>query len=156
LDAPVIDTPQINKKPESWAEAMAQYHEVKPGIAAMLEHAICQSFDDNVSLLLSPHQLESLNQETRQHFAQWLGKDVSWQERRDEAGESLLEQKQREKEAKTRQLWKNAEADPHVQALKHALNCRLVDVLPPSLPPNLPTDDKTLENEASALPDEDL
>jgi len=117
--------------PNSWEEAMQQYHKIKPGIAAMLEHVLCQRFDDEVTLLLDAHQQDAITTQDRQGFETWLKRTVIWGKRTTENGESLLQQKQREANEYKRKLWQDAENDPHVQALKQALNCRLVNVRPP-------------------------
>ncbi|MDQ6979961.1 MAG: DNA polymerase III subunit gamma/tau [Ghiorsea sp.] len=117
--------------PNTWEESMQQYHQIKPGIAAILEHVLCQRFDDEVLLLLDTHQQDAITTQDRQHFETWLKRKVIWEKRTTEDGESLLEQKQREANEYTRKLWQAAESDPHVQALKEALNCRLVNVRPP-------------------------
>ena len=140
--APVPASP-----PNSWEEAMQQYHQIKPGIAAMLEHVLCQRFDDEVLLLLDTHQQDAITTQDRQGFETWLKRKVIWEKRTTEGGESLLEQKQREANEYTRKLWQDAESDPHVQALKEALNCRLVNVRPPEKP-------NTEQNELE-LPTED-
>jgi len=120
-------------QPTTWEEAMVSYHRVKPGIAAILEHVICESFTDEIRLLLNKHQLESLNTQDRSAFEHWLQRKVTWLTRTNESGESLLEKKQREEDEYTRKLWQQAEADPHIQALKNALDCRLVNVHPPKV-----------------------
>ncbi|MDQ6978064.1 MAG: hypothetical protein Q9M75_08115, partial [Ghiorsea sp.] len=132
--------------PNTWEECMQQYHQIKPGIAAMLEHVLCQRFDDEVLLLLDTHQQDAITTQDRQHFETWLKRKVTWEKRTTEDGESLLEQKQREANEYTRKLWQAAEGDPPVQALKEALNCRLVNVRPPEMP-------STEQNEAE-LPTE--
>ncbi|MDQ7003014.1 MAG: hypothetical protein Q9N02_10090, partial [Ghiorsea sp.] len=119
--------------PSTWEEAMQQYHQVKPGIAAMLEHVLCQSFSDDVHLLLNAHQQHAITSEDRHAFEAWLQRNVIWGERTHEQGESLLERKQREANEYTRKLWRDAEADPNIQALKEALNCRLVEVKQPEV-----------------------
>lgn len=119
--------------PNTWEEAMQQYHQVKPGIAAMLEHVLCQSFNDDVHLLLNAHQLHAITSEDRHAFEAWLQRKIIWGERTHEQGESLLEKKQREANEYTRKLWQDAEADPNIQALKEALNCRLVEVKQPEV-----------------------
>ncbi|WP_038250870.1 DNA polymerase III subunit gamma/tau [Ghiorsea bivora] len=133
--------------PNSWEEAMQQYHQIKPGIAAMLEHVLCQRFDDDVLLLLDAHQQDAITNQDRQGFESWLKRKVIWGKRTNEDGESLLEQKKREANEYTRKLWQDAESDPHIQALKEALNCRLVNVRPPEMP-------STEQNEVE-LPTED-
>jgi len=117
--------------PNTWEEAMAQYHAIKPGIAAILEHVICESFDQQVCLLLTQHQLDALNTQERSHFETWVKRDVLWLRKSNETGESLLDIKQRKADEYTRKLWQQAEADPGVRMLKEVLGCRLVNLLPP-------------------------
>ncbi len=122
-------TPQ---PPTSWAEAIAQYHNINPAIAAHLEHVVCASFAaDEVRLLLTPHQHACLDQQARQAFAAWLGKPVLWGNHEGQAGESLVAQQQREQQEAERQRWQTAEADPAVRLLKEKLGCRLINVRPP-------------------------
>ncbi len=123
------------ESPTSWAQAMEQYHTLKPSIAAHLEHVICKSFTDHeVCLLLNTHQQQSINEAERKNFASWLKRPVTWSEHQGQEGESLLAQQQREKDEYERKLWQQAEADPHVQLLKEKLGCRLVNVRPPEVP----------------------
>ena len=82
--------------PNTWEEAMQQYHKIKPGIAAMLEHVLCQRFGDEVLLLLDAHQQDAITMQDRQGFESWLQRKITWGKRTNEDGESLLEQKQRE------------------------------------------------------------
>ncbi|MDQ6984306.1 MAG: ATP-binding protein, partial [Ghiorsea sp.] len=114
--------------PQSWEEAMNQYHQIKPGIAAMLEHVVCKSFTSKVRLLLTPHQQEALSEQEKTDFSSWLNKPITWSERTEDSGESLLEQKQRRQDEYERKLWQQAEANPNVQRLKEKLGCRLVNV----------------------------
>jgi len=146
-DESKIEAPAPVSTPNSWEEAMQQYHQIKPGIAAMLEHVLCQRFDDEVLLLLDAHQQDAITNQDRQSFETWLKRKVIWEKRTTEDGESLLEKKQREANEYTRKLWQDAENDPHIQALKEALNCRLVNVRPPEMPSS--------EQNAAELPTED-
>ena len=119
--------------PISWEEAMDQYHSIKPGVAAILEHVICERFDSKVRLLLTTHQLEVMDEKERSSFSTWLNRDVDWALKTNESGESLLEQKQREADEYTRKIWQQAEADPNIIALKETLDCRLINVHPPKV-----------------------
>ena len=118
--------------PQNWEEAVSRYHEIKPGIAAILEHVICESFEPAIKLLLKEHQMESLESQDRKQFEAWLQRDISWVAYNDEIGESIIEKQTREAEEYERKLWQQAEADPYVQAIKETFDCRLVDVEPPS------------------------
>ncbi|MDQ7004975.1 MAG: DNA polymerase III subunit gamma/tau [Ghiorsea sp.] len=128
--APVVEA----SPPQSWEEAMLQYHQVKPGIAAMLEHVVCESFAaEEVHLLLTPHQQEALSKQEKNEFSTWLNKAIIWSNRSGASGESLLEKKKREQNEYERKLWQQAEANPSVQLLKEKLGCRLVNVRPPEI-----------------------
>ena len=119
--------------PSTWEEAMNQYHTVKPGVASLLEHVLCDSFGDTVKLLLDSHQQTSISQAERKDFETWLKRKVIWAERNGETGESLLEAKQRQQDEYERKLWQQAEADPNIQLLQEKLGCRLVNVRPPDV-----------------------
>ncbi len=123
---------QTPEPPTSWADAMAQYHTIKPSIAAHLEHVICESFADEVRLLLNTHQQQAIHDEARTHFEAWLNRPVIWGKHQGQEGESLLAQQQREQQEAERKLWQTAEADPAVKLLKEKLGCRLVNVRPSS------------------------
>jgi len=114
--------------PTSWEDATQQYQSIKPGIAAMLEHVLCESYAPDLRLVLDKHQQHAINQQDRKHFQTWLKRDIQWINRTDEVGESLLDKQNREKNESARQLWQHAEADPHVIAIQEALGCRLTDV----------------------------
>ncbi|MDQ6989760.1 MAG: DNA polymerase III subunit gamma/tau [Mariprofundaceae bacterium] len=129
-EAETVAVPE-GKTAQTWAEAMALYHQVKAGVAAMLEHVYCASFADKVELHLDTHQLESLDKETRQHFQTWLQREVVWLQRSEESGESLLQQQKRAQDTDQRQLWQQAEADPNVQAVQAAFDCRITQVRAP-------------------------
>lgn len=126
------DTPEPPSNPTSWEEAMMMYHQLKPGVAAILEHVLCESFEPEIRLLLNQHQLESLTNNERTTFENWIERNVLWLTRTNEQGESLLEKKQREADEYTRKLWQQAEADPNISALKDSLGCRLIQVHPPT------------------------
>ncbi len=135
---------QASEPPTSWADAIAQYHAIKPSVAAHLEHVICESFSDTVRLLLNTHQQQVLNDQDRQAFAAWLGKRVIWAAHQGQAGESLLTQQQREQQEAERKLWQSAAANPAVRLLKEKLGCRLVHVRPATM--NTNTEETSMEN----------
>jgi len=139
--APLVEA----SPPQSWEETMNQYHQVKPGIAAMLEHVVCESFTSEVRLLLTPHQQEALSEQEKTDFALWLNKPIIWSARTEDSGESLLEQKQRKQDEYERKLWQQAEANLNVQRLKEKLGCRLVNVRPPEI--KLDADTQPLEDD---------
>ncbi|HIP07153.1 MAG TPA: DNA polymerase III subunit gamma/tau [Mariprofundaceae bacterium] len=142
--APVVEA----SPPQSWGEAMNQYHQVRPGIAAMLEHVVCESFASEVRLLLTPHQQEALSEQEKADFASWLNKPIIWSARTEDSGESLLEQKQRKQDEYERKLWQQAEANLNVQRLKEKLGCRLVNVRPPKAIPDVSADPQPIEEES--------
>ncbi len=132
-EEPAAETATPLAPPNTWEEAMNQYHTVKPGVASLLEHVLCDSFDDTVKLLLDSHQQTSISQAERKDFEAWLKREVIWAERNGETGESLLEAKQRQQDEYERKLWQQAEADPNIQLLQEKLGCRLVNVRPPDV-----------------------
>lgn len=146
-------------KPNTWEETMLQYHRIKPGVAALLEHCICQTFTPELRLLLDAHQWSSLSLAARQDFESWLARPVVWQQRHNEAGESLIESQKREAEEAIRRLWEQAEAEPHVQAIKASFGCRITDIEPPNT--NISpiqvndSDDDTIGDIRPELSDED-
>ncbi len=115
--------------PATWQDVTLQYQELKPGIAAILEHASCELWTDTqIELHLDKHHLDTLSSNQRAHFQTWLKRDVLWLKRSEKSGESLLVQQQRTTDEQTRQRWQHAEADPNVQAIKEAFDCRLTHV----------------------------
>lgn len=119
--------------PTSWAEAMAFYHKLKPGVAAILEHSVCASFEPELHISLDSHQWSSLTEVERNDFQTWIQRPVFWQHNTGNAGESLIKATQRQAEEATRKLWQQAEAEPHIQAIKAAFGCRIVSVEPPAI-----------------------
>ena len=118
--------------PNSWEEAIHQYHLLKPSVTSLLEHVLCTTFNEHtVKLLLEPYQQTSISQQERKSFETWLKRKVIWADRNGEAGESLLEARQRKQHEYERKLWQQAEADPNIRLLQEKLGCRLVNVRPP-------------------------
>ncbi|MBF0282281.1 MAG: DNA polymerase III subunit gamma/tau [Zetaproteobacteria bacterium] len=115
----------------SWHEVLEAYAQIRPMESAMLEQVGLLSFSENeVHLALSKHQQELITPIERITFAEWLGRDVIW----DEASfshsqvESLAVTKAREAKAFQENLRREAEEDPHVQGLMATLDCTLRDV----------------------------
>ena len=93
---------------------------------------MCTTFNEHtVKLLLEPYQQTSISQQERKSFETWLKRKVVWADRNGEAGESLLEARQRKQHEYERKLWQQAEADPNIRLLQEKLGCRLVNVRPP-------------------------
>ncbi len=116
---------------ESWEEVLKAYVNVRPGVAAMLEHILCLDFGTKVRLALDRHQQQAIAQSDRLAFAEWLGREVHWEPRTDHEGESLFEGRARQAEQLHQQLWQAAEKEQHVSLLIHELGAKLVDVRPP-------------------------
>jgi len=114
-----------------WDSAVAAYAQVRPGIAAVLEHVLCVEFGPRVRLALKRLQEQQLAPPERQAFAEWLGREVFWEALSDtHKGETLSERRRRRAHAEAEQLRRMAEADPHVQQLVTQLDAQLVDVEP--------------------------
>jgi len=114
---------------DDWPSAVAGYSEVRPGVAAMLEHVVCMDFGDKVRLALDVHQEQAIATPDRLAFMEWLGREVFWESKQDaHDGETLSEMRIRQIEAEKERLRKLAEDDPHVQALMKEMDARLVRV----------------------------
>ncbi|MDX8401635.1 MAG: DNA polymerase III subunit gamma/tau [Mariprofundaceae bacterium] len=114
-----------------WESVVAAYAGLRPGVGAMLAHVVCLDFGDKVRLALDEHQQRAITQADRAAFAEWLGRDVLWESKAEEAGESLVAQRARRARAEAERLRRHAEQEPHVQALMREMDARLVDVRPP-------------------------
>ncbi len=119
----------VSKYPD-WESAVTAYSEIRPGIAAMLGHVVCLSYGDKVKLALDAHQERALAVPERLAFAEWLGREVHWEQRQENEGESLTEARERMASAEQKRLWEEAESDPHVQAVVRELGAKLVHVSP--------------------------
>jgi len=124
-------SPAPGKAFETWEEALRAYVNVRAGVAAMLEHVLCLDFGAKVRLALDEHQQKAIVQPDRLAFAEWLGREVHWEPRQNQIGESLSQTKARQAEQMRQQLWQAAESDPHVSLLIKELDAKLVDVRPP-------------------------
>jgi len=116
---------------DSWEEAVTAYGKVRAGVSAMLEHVLCLAFGDKVRLALDSHQERAIVAAERMAFAEWLGREVHWEPKEDQQGESLSEKRSRQAAAKQQQLEKSAEDDPHVQGLMKAFDARIEAVRAP-------------------------
>jgi DNA polymerase-3 subunit gamma/tau len=130
----------------SWEDALEAYGKVRAGVAALLEHVVCLSFGDKVRLALDTHQERAIVAAERLSFAEWLGREVHWEPKADQQGESISVQRARQAEARQQQLEKSAEDDPHVQALKQAFDGKIEAVRAPGA---AGSDDIPLEEEAT-------
>jgi len=133
-DEPVLplDSEQEPRKGFScWEDAVRAYADIRPGVAAMLEHVLCEDFGTKVRLALDTHQQQAIAQSDRLAFAEWLGREVHWEPRADQEGETLSEVKARQATQLHQQLWQAAESEPHVGLLIRELGAKLVDVRPP-------------------------
>ncbi len=119
---------------QSWEEALAKYQQDRPALAAVFEHVRCRSFDAHrVELLLSDNQQKTIGVEERRHFQQWLGREVQWlsAQEQDVAIETVSSARRRQAEQERVRLRQQAERDPHIRRLQSALDCTLLEVLPP-------------------------
>jgi len=128
----------------SWEKAVAAYTSEHPGVAAMLEHAICLEYGDmQVRLALDAHQQRAIVAQERDIFARWLGCPVSWEDKKVQKQvaaqlgmqegaqiESISTLRARQAEQDNQQRWQHAEQDSVVQELMQDMDCRLVNVLP--------------------------
>lgn len=137
---PEPDLPMQDQSPgkrfTEWQQVVDAFHEVKPGVSAMLEHVFCIEFGSKVRLALDKHQERALASADRMAFAEWLGREVFWESQKDHAGESLSQERDRQAKAETARLRKQAEDDPHIQALMREMDAQLVKVLPAGVQPD--------------------
>ena len=134
-DLPLQDQ-SPGKKFTGWQQVVDAFHEVKPGVSAMLEHVVCVEFGNKVRLALDKHQERALASTDRMIFAEWLGREVFWESQKDHEGESLSQERDRQARAETARLRKQAEDDPHIQALMSEMDAQLVKVLPAGVQPD--------------------
>lgn len=131
VNLPLHDTGEpAGHRCRDWREVVAALHDFRPGLAAMLEHVICLEFGSRVRLALERHQQATINAGDRRDFAAWLGREVFWESRQAGEGESISQERERFARVEKARLRKNAEDDPHVQALMAEMDAQLVAVLP--------------------------
>ena len=134
-DLPMQDQ-SPGKKFTDWQQVVDAFHEIKPGVSAMLEHVVCVEFGSKVRLALDKHQERALATVDRMAFAEWMGREVFWESQKDHTGESLSQERDRQARAETARLRKQAEDDPHIQALMREMDAQLVKVLPAGVQPD--------------------
>ncbi|GMR00104.1 MAG: hypothetical protein BMS9Abin18_0935 [Zetaproteobacteria bacterium] len=127
----------------NWEEAVAAYGQARAGIAAMLEHVLCLDFAEKVRLALDKHQEKAIVAAERMAFAEWLGREIHWEPRSEQEGETLSQVRIREAEARQQQLEQAAGEDPHVQALMHEFGAKIERVRVPGAA----TDTETMSEE---------
>jgi len=114
----------------AWQDAVDAYGKIRPGVAAMLEHVVCLEYGGKVRLALDKHQERAVAAAERTAFSEWLGREVFWESRQGQDGESLSQARVRMAKAEAERLRNNAESDPHVQALMREMDATLVGVTP--------------------------
>jgi DNA polymerase-3 subunit gamma/tau len=117
----------------SWEEALNSYHDIKPGVTAMLEHVRLIEFGAKIRLGLDKHQQNAIAVPDRLAFQEWIGREVFWEAASDSQAESLSQARNRQAEAEKRRLWEQAEGDPHLQSMMEKLDVRLTDVRAPGV-----------------------
>jgi len=118
------------KRFNDWQTALDAFSEIKPGVSAMLDHVICVEFAGKVRLALSKHQERMLPVADRLAFSEWLGREVFWESKQGDQGESLSQERDRQARTEKERLRQVAEHDPHVGALMQEMDAQLVKVLP--------------------------
>jgi len=131
---PLVETPlPAGRTLTNWQQAVEAFGDIKPGVAAMLDHVLCIEFSDTVRLALDQHQQRAIAASDRLAFAEWLGREVLWESRLEQQGETLSEERRKQARQEEARLRKGAEDDPHVQALMREMDAKLVKVLPPGV-----------------------
>ena len=113
-----------------WQQAVEAFAGISPSIAAKLDHVICLEFADKLRLALDKHQQQAITASDRMAFAEWLGKEVFWESRQGQQGDSLAQEREQKARAEAIRLRQNAENDPHIQALMLGMDAQLVKVIP--------------------------
>ncbi|MCF7821141.1 MAG: DNA polymerase III subunit gamma/tau [Mariprofundaceae bacterium] len=117
----------------NWAEALQAYHEIKPGVAAMLEHVGILEFGPRIRMALDKHQQNAIAMPDRLAFQEWIGRDVFWEAAQDSPAESLSQSRIKQAESEKRRLWEQAESDPHLKAMVEKMGVRLTNVRAPGV-----------------------
>ncbi len=118
-----------------WAEALQAYHEIKPGVAAMLEHVGILEFGSKIRMALDKHQQNAIAMPDRLAFQEWVGRDVFWEAAQDSPAESLSQSRDKQAESEKRRLWEQAESDPHIKSMVEKMGLRLTNVRAPGVEP---------------------
>ncbi|MDQ6970487.1 MAG: DNA polymerase III subunit gamma/tau [Mariprofundus sp.] len=136
IEKPTDDLPLHEQAPvggqdfTTWQQAVDAFGAIKPGVSAMLDHVLCLDFDDKVRLALDKHQQRAIAAADRLVFSEWLGREVLWESRQQQQGDSLSQKRAKQARAEEVRLRKGAEDDPHVQALMREMDAKLIKVLP--------------------------
>ncbi|MDX8414531.1 MAG: DNA polymerase III subunit gamma/tau [Mariprofundales bacterium] len=126
--APLTD---LGAAPQSWEQALQEYQQQRPALAAVFEHVQCRSFaTEQVQLILNDHQQKSIRSADRAQFQQWLGREIIWLKKQDDtpAIETVSAARERQATQKKQQMWKQAQENPHIQQLQAQLGCELLAV----------------------------
>ncbi|MDQ6972777.1 MAG: hypothetical protein Q9M30_09015, partial [Mariprofundaceae bacterium] len=147
-DAPSCEPPSALDTPPtyaSWEEAVEAYGDIRAGVSAMLEHVLCLDFGVKVKLALDTHQEHAIVAAERLAFAEWLGREVHWEPKADQKGETLSEQRSREAIARQRALEQSAQDDSHVRAVMQAFDGKIEAVRAPGTAgsDNTPLEERT-------------
>jgi len=129
-DLPLHEAAPAGQVYATWQEAVDAFGKIKPGVAAMLDHVVCREFADRVRLALDKHQERAIAAADRLAFAEWMGREILWEARAGEDGETLSQERARQSRAEAARLRQNAENDPHIQALMKEMDAQLVKVTP--------------------------
>ena len=116
-----------------WAEALHAYHDIRPGVTAMLEHVGILEFGDKIRLSLDKHQQNAIAVPDRLAFQEWIGREVFWEAAQDQQVESLSQARSKQAESEKRRLWEQAESDAHLKSMMERLDVRLTDVRAPGV-----------------------
>ncbi len=136
IEQPTDDLPLHEQAPvggqdfSTWQQAVDAFGAIKPGVSAMLDHVLCLDFGDKVRLALDKHQQRAIAAADRLVFSEWLGREVLWESRQQQQGDSLSQKRAKQARAEEVRLRKGAEDDPHVQALMREMDAKLIKVLP--------------------------
>jgi len=140
-DIPLVAEPapltELGAAPQSWEQALQEYQQQRPALAAVFEHVQCQSFaSQQVHLILNDHQQKSISSADRAQFQQWLGREIVWLKKQNDtpAIETVSAARERQATQKKQQMWKQAQANPHIQQLQEQLGCELLAVQPRNTP----------------------
>ncbi len=131
-----LENPAAKAACSSWEEAVEAYGQVRTGVAAMLEHVLCLDFGEKVRLALDAHQQRAIVAAERLAFAEWLSREVHWEPKDEQPGESLSQSRAREAAAQQKKLEQSARDDPHVQGLMQAFGANIETVRAPGVAEN--------------------
>ncbi|MDQ6964076.1 MAG: hypothetical protein Q9M13_04050, partial [Mariprofundales bacterium] len=117
--------------PQSWEQALHDYQQQRPAMAAVFEHVQCRLFSEQrVELILNSHQQRAISSSDRAQFQQWLKRSVTWHKEQSSTPtiETVSAARERQHRERQQQLWQQAQANPHIQQLQTQLQCQLLAV----------------------------